>query len=187
VVREPDPSEPAIDHYCYEANRTLLLISGEVDNGGSKNLETGEDEAQGSSQSDEEAGNLEDELSEPLTLDECNGHKIITITLGASEATKQGHCRYLISYTSRSASKDVYIYHFKTHTNTSTGTNHEWYRETALFAGNEHSEYQTIFASGETSTVDRVAILFTAGTCNWIGNDQDALDKIAQELANPCQ
>ena len=131
-------------------------------------------------QGDAGEGGLESNNDQPSdqtnTLLECDGSKIVTITVGDPEITKQGHCRYLVHYKSKSASKDVYIYNFDTHTNTSTGKNQEWYREVALFAGNEHSEYQTIFSSGEIAVTERVAIVFTSGVCDWVGTEQEALD-----------
>jgi len=173
------PSPGANMKLCYEAQHDVVLT--EEDIPGNTGVQNGDAIS-------EEGEQIEEQLSDhTVTLDECNGSKIVTITVGDAEKTKQGHCRYLVSYNSRSASKDVYIYQYKTHTNASTGLNHEWYRETALFAGNEHSEYQTIFASGEISTVDRVAIVFTSAACNWVGTDQDSLDHIAQELAIPCR
>jgi hypothetical protein len=117
---------------------------------------------------------------------ECDGSGIVTITMGKPEKTKQGDCRYLVHYKNRSESKDINIYHFDTHTNPSTGLHHKWYREAALFAGNEYSEYQTVFTGGEASIAERVAIVFTSADCNWVGTDQKALDEIAQKLANPC-
>ncbi|MBI9045235.1 MAG: hypothetical protein JEZ06_12165 [Anaerolineaceae bacterium] len=131
---------------------------------------------------------IEDQSSDQaLTLEECNGSEFVTISVGEAEKSKQGNCRYLVSYSSYPASNDVSIYAYETHTNPSSGLNHEWYLDDKLSAGNESSEYQTIFADGETSTVDRVAIVFTSAECTWVGADQDSLDKIAQELANPCR
>jgi hypothetical protein len=133
-------------------------------------------------------GNLEGNQGDASsTALECDGSGIVAITVGDPETSSQGHCRYLVHYRNQSTSEDVYIYHFDIHTNPSAGLNQEWYREAVLSARGEYSEFQTVFATGETSVTEKVAVIFTSAACHWIGNDQTALDEISQELSNPCR